>query len=403
MKKESNEYKYSYDPQGTPHTGPENFSGSWQKFLDQQLDLVGRMVDAGINEGMNRVDEALNNDALRQRINRKISERLNRLQKKYNFQPPTPEQAAADQRRKAARAAGKELLQAAAVKRFVGWLYSFFGASFGFACGVTSLMILTGAIAGELAMLPPFLVFTGLSGWMLYSGIARLKYFQFVQDLTALSAQDTVISTADFAAALQKPVEQVKDTLTKYTRKNWLNIWLDESRDTIYLDLASWQKARAETPQPAPEAEPQTEADGLGTLRDFVAAIHRQQAAITEDAQAVAELVQMEKTCTAILEWTEKHPESLPELRRLNQQYIPMTVKLLMTYNDLKLHDCDNADHVRQDIAGMLHALNQGFTALQDKMLEAVAMDVTGDIAALQGLLNLDGLSGDDFETDTKQ
>ena len=422
MNKNRKQYDYSrfyrgFDASHQPNNRGTDPAEDWQDMLDEQLSNIGRMVDEGVRFGMDRMNEAMKDDFLRQRINRKIGEKLNRMQEKLGVQPRSPEQTAADQRRRAARAAGRDLLQAAYVKRFTGWIYSFFGASFVFFFGVASLMILTNAIVGEISMLPLMLVFTGLSGWMLSRGIARLNFCHFVQDLVALAAQDTRVKTDDLAAVLQKPLDKVKARLTDYTRRNWLNVWLDESRDTIYLDLASWQatrdarqtetvpKAPAEPqpkkPEQKPEA-PQTQEDGLAPLRQFVKIIHKQAQTITDDPQAVAELVQMEKTCTAILEWTEKHPESLPELRRLNQQYIPMTGKLLVTYNDLKLHDCDNADHVRQDIAGMLHGLNQGFTALQDKMLEAVAMDVTGDIAALQGMLNLDGLTDSDFAPHTK-
>ena len=54
--------------------------------------------------------------------------------------------------------------------------------------------------------------------------------------------------------------------------------------------------------------------------------------------------------------------------------------------------------HIRRDIAGILHTLNQAFDNLYDNLLSDVAMDVSSEIAALQGMLANDGLTGRDFQ-----
>ena len=55
-----------------------------------------------------------------------------------------------------------------------------------------------------------------------------------------------------------------------------------------------------------------------------------------QDAQGREELETMQKTTTAICEWLEAHPESLPKARRFAEYYIPTTLKLLHTYNDVQ-------------------------------------------------------------------
>mgnify|MGYP002228361009 FL=1 len=55
-----------------------------------------------------------------------------------------------------------------------------------------------------------------------------------------------------------------------------------------------------------------------------------------QDAQGREELDHMQTTTTAICDWLEAHPESLPKARRFAEYYIPTTLKLLHTYNDVQ-------------------------------------------------------------------
>ena len=68
---------------------------------------------------------------------------------------------------------------------------------------------------------------------------------------------------------------------------------------------------------------------------------------------------------------------------------------LLHTYNDVQGQQGENAETIRRDIAGILHTLNQAYSNLYDNLLSDVAMDVSSEIAALQGMLANDGLTGE--------
>ena len=78
----------------------------------------------------------------------------------------------------------------------------------------------------------------------------------------------------------------------------------------------------------------------------------------------------MQKTTQAICDWLEAHPESLPKARRFAEYYIPTTLKLLHTYNDVQGQQGENAEAIRRDIAGILHTLNQAYDNLYDKLFE---------------------------------
>ena len=196
----------------------------------------------------------------------------------------------------------------------------------------------------------------------------------------------------------QKP-KKVHKRLQKYIRKGWLNAWLDDETETLYLTAEDYRAAKeAAAAQPQPEkAETGDTPLSLDTARRFAAVLEKEQQ-LMQDAQAREELAAMHKTTTAICDWLEAHPESQPKTRRFAEYYIPTTLKLLHTYNDVQGQQGANAESIRRDIAGILHTLNQAFDNLYDNLLSDVAMDVSSEIAALEGMLANDGLTGRDFQ-----
>ena len=244
-------------------------------------------------------------------------------------------------------------------------------------------------------------------GWMTACGAARMKagrqmgQFADYADSVDYHKGLPVSMLADLTH--QKP-KKVHKRLQKYIRKGWLNAWLDDKTDTLYLTAEDYraaqealaaQRARP-APQPEQEAAPETPLN-LETARRFAKVLEQEQQ-LMQDAQGAEELAHMQKTTEAICDWLEAHPESLPKARRFAEYYIPTTLKLLHTYNDVQGQKGDNAESIRRDIAGILHTLNQAYDNLYDNLLSDVALDVSSEIAALQGMLANDGLTGREFE-----
>ena len=201
----------------------------------------------------------------------------------------------------------------------------------------------------------------------------------------------------------QKKAKALKK-LRKYIQKGWLAAWLDEKTEKLYLTVEDYRAAQetAAAPQAQPQPEPAPEQReetplNLETARRF-AAVLEQEKQLMQDELARDELDHMQKTANAICDWLEAHPESLPKARRFAEYYIPTTLKLLHTYNDVQGQQGANAESIQRDIAGILHTLNQAFDNLYDNLLSDVAMDVSSEIAALQGMLANDGLTGRDFQ-----
>ena len=244
-------------------------------------------------------------------------------------------------------------------------------------------------------------------GWMTACGAARMKagrqmgQFADYADSVDYHKGLPVSMLADLTH--QKP-KKVHKRPQKYIRKGWLNAWLDDKTDTLYLTAEDYRAAQealaAQRARPAPQPEqedaPETPLN-LETARRFAKVLEQEQQ-LMQDAQGAEELAHMQKTTEAICDWLETHPESLPKARRFAEYYIPTTLKLLHTYNDVQGQKGDNAESIRRDIAGILHTLNQAYSNLYDNLLSDVALDVSSEIAALQGMLANDGLTGEGLQ-----
>ena len=244
-------------------------------------------------------------------------------------------------------------------------------------------------------------------GWMIAAGASRLaasKKLRLLADAAEGMDYRKGLSVEMLADLTHQKKAKALKKLRRYINKGWLAAWLDEKTEKLYLTVEDYRAAQetAAAPQTQPQPEPAPEQReetplNLETARRF-AAVLEQEKQLMQDAQGVEELAHMQKTTEAICDWLEAHPESLPKARRFAEYYIPTTLKLLHTYNDVQGQQGANAESIRRDIAGILHTLNQAFDNLYDNLLSDVAMDVSSEIAALQGMLANDGLTGRDFQ-----
>lgn len=242
-------------------------------------------------------------------------------------------------------------------------------------------------------------------GAMIAAGASRLsasKKLRLLADAAEKLNAQKGLSVEMLADLTHQTKKKVLKKLRSYIHKGWLNAWLDDETETLYLTAedyrAAKEKAAAAAVQPQPEkAETGDVPLNLDTARRFAAVLEKEQQ-LMQDAQAREELAAMHKTTTAICDWLEAHPESQPKTRRFAEYYIPTTLKLLHTYNDVQGQQGENAETIRRDIAGILHTLNQAYENLYNNLLSDVAMDISSEIAALQGMLANDGLTGREFE-----
>ena len=240
-------------------------------------------------------------------------------------------------------------------------------------------------------------------GAMIAAGASRLsasKKLRLLADTAEKLNVQKGLSVEMLADLTHQTKKKALKKLRSYIHKGWLNAWLDDETETLYLTAEDYRAAKeaAAAVQPPPEQPESGDVPlNLDTARRFAAVLEKEQQ-LMQDAQAREELAAMYKTTTAICDWLEAHPESQPKTRRFAEYYIPTTLKLLHTYNDVQGQQGENAETIRRDIAGILHTLNQAYENLYNNLLSDVAMDISSEIAALQGMLANDGLTGREFE-----
>ena len=131
---------------------------------------------------------------------------------------------------------------------------------------------------------------------------------------------------------------------------------------------------------------------------EFIRQLRRCNEAIP--GQEISEKIsRMETLVGNIFDRVESHPEVVPELKKLMDYYLPMTVKLLNAYADMDAQSVqgENIQSSKREIEATLDTLNTAFEKLLDSIFKTTALDVSSDITVLQTLLAQEGLTEDDF------
>ena len=128
----------------------------------------------------------------------------------------------------------------------------------------------------------------------------------------------------------------------------------------------------------------------------YIAQIHRCNDAIP-GAQISEKISRIEMTVQHIFDRAEAHPEIIPDLKKMMDYYLPMTVKLLNAYAEMDAQSVqgENILTAKQEIEDTLDTLNLAFEKLMDDLFEDTALDVSSDISVLKTLLAQEGLTDD--------
>ena len=110
-------------------------------------------------------------------------------------------------------------------------------------------------------------------------------------------------------------------------------------------------------------------------------------------------LDKMEQLVQRIFDEVRIHPEVAPDLQKMMNYYLPMTVKLLDAYEEMDRMPVqgENIQSSKKEIEDTLDTLNQAFEKLLDSVFQDTAWDVSSDISVLHTLLAQEGLTDDDF------
>jgi len=271
------------------------------------------------------------------------------------------------------------------------------------------------AIAGlGMMMLSPMgvsLVGLAAGAGLLTSGIRNVNLVSRFKKYQKVLGQKTHCALEKLARSVGKPEKFVRKELLKMTQQGlFLEGHLDhEERNFIISDetyrqfeqsrlqLAERQKQAAleQAAKPQSVHSPQVQ-EVLDRGDAYIAEIRRCNDAIP-GAVISEKISRIELLVQRIFDRAEEHPEIIPDLKKMMDYYLPMTVKLLKAYADMDAQPVQGETilNSKREIEGTLDTLNGAFEKLLDELFADTALDVSSDISVLHTLLAQEGLTED--------
>ncbi|HJD47991.1 MAG TPA: 5-bromo-4-chloroindolyl phosphate hydrolysis family protein [Candidatus Mediterraneibacter norfolkensis] len=251
-----------------------------------------------------------------------------------------------------------------------------------------------------------FVLMAGTGTSMLCSVGRFRKYVKILGDQEYCEVKELARQTGRSAKAVLKD-------LKKMIKKGWFRQGhLDEqgtclmSSDEAYQQYTSLmermkqqkaereaaeEKARQEYSKLSPEVQQIIKAGD-----EYVKKIREANDAIPGE-EISNKISRMEMLVDRIFDRVEQNPETVDDIHRLMDYYLPTTIKLLEAYEELDAQPVqgENIISSKQEIEKTLDTLNAAFEKLLDDLFQDTAWDVSSDISVLNMMLAQEGLAED--------
>lgn len=320
----------------------------------------------------------------------------------------------------------KKLYGGTAGKTILGVLMTFYGGMFSLGM---SISYLTDIFSGTLDIVGLIVKTALLAGglWVTYSGARTLGMVKRFRIYRRTLGNQTHCALERLARSVGKNEAFVRKELWQMIGKGLFReghmdkeetslITSDETfryyeQSRLAFEERQRQEAAAKAQEaPAPQAQeapaahdPQVQ-EILDRGNAFVAEIRRCNDIIPGE-EISEKISRMELIVQRIFERAEAHPEIVPDLKKLMDYYLPMTVKLLNAYADMDAQPIagETIQSSKREIEDTLDTLNLAFEKLLDSVFQDTAMDISSDISVLNTLLAQEGLTEDDFSKMKKE
>ena len=389
----------------------------WEHFGDEIRKTIQDAVEYG------------NYDRLNQNITRtitRVTEQINRSFEstkhhtvQYEYQQPTYQnenyqQATYSQRRELTdRYKGNVLTKILAVAlAIIGyptggflWLTVLVGFLGGLARGDMSGEFIVGLIV--LVIIAAAFTFLAYIGTALFSRCNRFE--QYVKEIGTAE----FCNLSDLAERAMRPVNFVVKDVAKMIDKGWFKQGhLDRNKtclivtDQMYEQYKQLEKQSDSQQKEEQDMAKMQEESRKGLTPEVVKVIEQGDAYVKKirecnDAipgEEISEKIyRIEVVVDKIFERVEQNPDSVPDIRKLMEYYLPTTVKLLDAYAQMDAQPVggENIQAAKKEIEATLDTLNIAFEKLLDSLFQETAWDVSSDISVLNTMLAQEGLKED--------
>ena len=278
--------------------------------------------------------------------------------------------------------------------------------------GLASLASLILAFTG-VSLMPSVLTLAGIGGGaaLIASGVKNLNQVSRFKTYRKTLGKKTHCTLEKLARSVGKPLKFVRKELNgmidqglflegHMDREGTMLITSDETYrlfETSRLQLEQRQREEAEK-QTVAVADARVQ-QVLDRGNAFIAEIRRCNDDIPGYEISV-KIDRMEQIVRRIFDRARTNPEVVPDLKKMMDYYLPMTVKLLNAYADMDAQPVqgENIANSKREIEETLDTLNLAFEKLLDSLFADTALDVSSDISVLQTMLAQEGLTDDGLQ-----
>ncbi len=415
----------------------EELCRSIEGSISKVMDAVGKGLDKAGNAANNAINQAIENQK-KQQASRVQSAQPSQASQRPQVRPrtniPVRAGSAAYQQRYANNAIIRSLFKSSAGLTASGAALTAGGAIMTTSFGVAEIV---GALTMALSMDPGFYnggivgmlvigVFLGRSIWSLVSGIKRLTLGARLKAFQRIFGDREVCSIKELSERMQLSPSKTIDVARKLIGRGYLPqgrldddgtcLMVTNESYNLYLQAkTSYEQRQRENGAiqnakeragigSSPSALPVKARAFIDTVNTYLEEIAALNVAI-DDVGLSEQIVHIEKTVGKITERVKSDPsllDSVSGLDRLDDYYLPQTIKLLTAYEELEEQPVqgENIMSSRKEIENTLNVLSTAYEKLLDVTFEDLSMDVSSDITVLHAILSQEGLTENPFEGD---
>lgn len=283
------------------------------------------------------------------------------------------------------------------------------GLSIGAALAISGGLLLAGCAMLEDLLVKPALfdfVMTAALGigsiTVLVTGVLSDRLYKLACQYGRVIGDQPAYSVDGLADVLQRPKEKVRKDLERLIKKDYLGgrAYLDYGSNRVVIDPDSVDFAAGGAASPKKEEPAPQPSDAYDVWLQKIKEANQN---IDDDAVNLC-VDRIHLYTEKIFEFIRQHPENIGQIRTFMNYYLPMTLKLLQSYDMLEDAGVagENMRSTKQSIEETLETLAGAYRQQLDNLYAAQAMDISADIDVLEKMLRRDGLKyQDDFVSET--
>ena len=272
---------------------------------------------------------------------------------------------------------------------------------------ITAFDVVSGLIIGIFAV--AFISFAVMT----YVGVDMVRTVGRFRQYVSVLKDREFCDIKEIASATGRDVRKVLKDVKKMITKGWFcQGHLDEKESCLMVSEHAWNQYTAlmedmkqrKAEEQAAQKKMQEEYDRLSPEvqkivqagDEYVRRIKAANDAIPGEVIS-AKISRMELLVDRIFDRVEQNPDSVNDMRRMMDYYLPTTMKLLEAYEELDAQPVqgENIISSKKEIEDTIDTLNIAFEKLLDSLFQDTAWDVSSDISVLHTMLAQEGLTED--------